>query len=117
MIKVYWLPVLTDNNTDTVEGISSIHDAILNTTSSPTMRILIMDTTSDEHNYFLTVSMAWREATPEEVALYHSQVIVEAPNPDIVRALELLETSPAVITMPEMWELMRIYGRLHGINP
>lgn len=38
------------------------------------------------------------------------------PSPDIVRATELLATSPQVITMPEMWELMRIFGRLHGIS-
>ncbi len=35
--------------------------------------------------------------------------------PDMARAAELLATSPAVITQPEMWELLRIFGRLHGI--
>lgn len=34
------------------------------------------------------------------------------PNPDIIRAAELLSNSPDVITQPEMWELMRIFGRL-----
>lgn len=37
------------------------------------------------------------------------------PDPDRVRAQELLSNSPDVITQPEMWELMRIFGRLHGI--
>lgn len=34
---------------------------------------------------------------------------------DIARAQAILATSPPVITMPEMWELLRIFGRLHGI--
>ena len=37
-------------------------------------------------------------------------------DPDRVRAAELLLTSPDVITMPEMWELLRIFGRFHGIG-
>lgn len=49
-----------------------------------------------------------------------AQTIVGNPDydpltPDTRRAKELLATSPAVITQPEMWELMRIFGRLHGI--
>ncbi|GAH87660.1 unnamed protein product, partial [marine sediment metagenome] len=37
--------------------------------------------------------------------------------PDAVRAAELLATSAAVITMPEVWELLRIYGRKLGFYP
>lgn len=39
----------------------------------------------------------------------------EPLSPDLKRARELLANSPDVITQPEMWELMRIYGRFHGI--
>lgn len=35
---------------------------------------------------------------------------------DEARAAELLATSPAVITQPEMWELLRIYGRRLGFH-
>lgn len=37
------------------------------------------------------------------------------PNPDRIRLQELLATSPAVITMPEIWEALRILARLHGL--
>jgi len=117
MIRVYLLQVIREDNTDTVTGIDLIHHAILETTADPAIRKLIMDTTANEHSDFSASCQEWREATLEEVALYHSQVIIEPPNPDFVRARELLETSPQVITMPEIWELLRILGRLHGINP
>lgn len=34
---------------------------------------------------------------------------------DQVRAQELLATSPSAITMPDIWELLRIIGRREGI--
>ncbi|GAJ15335.1 unnamed protein product [marine sediment metagenome] len=37
------------------------------------------------------------------------------PTPDEARLQELLSTSPAVITMPEIWETLRLLGKLHGI--
>lgn len=37
--------------------------------------------------------------------------ITSLPNPDIERAKELLSTSAEVITQPEIWELLRIFGR------
>lgn len=49
-----------------------------------------------------------RLATPEEAATM--------PDPDIARAAELLATSPAVISQPEMWELMRIFGKRLGLS-
>lgn len=48
-------------------------------------------------------------------ALNLTRADLDAEYGDIIRAQELLGTSPAVITQPEMWELMRIFGRLHGI--
>lgn len=35
-------------------------------------------------------------------------------SPDYIRASELLATSPDVIKMPEVWELLRIFGRKLG---
>lgn len=45
-----------------------------------------------------------RPATAEEIA--------SLPDPDLARVEDLLSTSPAVITMPEMWELMRLFWKL-----
>lgn len=39
---------------------------------------------------------------------------VDIPDPELDRINELLEQSPAVITMPEVWELLRIIGRRLG---
>lgn len=50
----------------------------------------------------------YRPATDEEIAML--------PDPDIERVKELLATSPAAITMPEIWELMRIFGRRLGLS-
>lgn len=36
------------------------------------------------------------------------------PDPDYARACEILKTSPAVITQPEIWELLRIFGKKLG---
>lgn len=38
------------------------------------------------------------------------------PNGDTARAEELLANPHAVITQPEMWELMRIFGRRLGYD-
>lgn len=40
-----------------------------------------------------------------------------AKEEDERRALEILATSPTAITMPEMWELLRIFGRQFGYLP
>lgn len=116
MIRVYYLGVIRENNTDTIQGISLIHHALILTTKGPATRKLIMDTTDLEHNTLTSIALSHRLAYASEIDLYNAQVIIEPPNPDIVRATELLATSPQVITQPEMWELMRIFGRLLGIN-
>jgi len=46
-----------------------------------------------------------------------SNPVSEPEDPDQARAEELLATSPNVITMPEIWELLRIFGRRHGYLP
>lgn len=114
MITVYFLPVITANNTETVAGIEFIHDGILEATEDPMTRKLIMDTTAIEDAHLTPLAIETRYPTPAEVEQYISQVVIVPPDPDTVRAEELLATSPQVITMPDIWELLRIYGRRHG---
>jgi len=115
MIRVYFLPVVTFDGIEQVAGIEYIHDALLECTEDPLERKLIMDTTIEEDAWLSGFSTEAYDAAQEEIDLYHAQVVIIPPDPDIVRAEELLATSPGAITMPEMWELMRIFGRLLGI--
>lgn len=114
MIKVYFLQVEVIAGVEVVAGTGIIHDALLETTEQPNVRKLIMDTTPNEHVELATVALEYRDATPEEIERYHAQVIILPPDPDTIRAEELLATSPSVITQPEMWELVRIFGRRLG---
>lgn len=116
MIRVYYLPVQTIEGIETIAGIEYVHDALLETTESPDSRKLIMDTTTDEDTQLSAVALEARDATQEEIDLYNAQVVITPPDPDTIRAEELLATSPQVITMPEMWELIRIYGRRLGFR-
>ncbi|MBA7706769.1 hypothetical protein ES703_115626 [subsurface metagenome] len=115
MIKVYLLPIETIDGTEQVAGIDLIHDALLDTTEDPLIRKLIQDTTDQEHAQLATLSLEHRDATPEELALFEARELAPEPDADTLRAQELLATSPSVITQPEMWELMRIFGRRLGI--
>lgn len=114
MIRIYFLPVLTTDGTETVTGADLIHDALLLCTVAPMIRKLIMDTSDDEHTQLVAMAADWYEATQEEIDLYHSAVTIMPPDPDYERAKEILGTSPAAITMPEIWELLRILGRRFG---
>ena len=114
MIRVYYLLVELINNAETVRGVNIIHDALLLTTPDPSVRLLIMDTTPEEHTQLTTLTGSFRDALPQEIELYNSQIIITPPDPDTIRVQELLATSPSVITQPEMWELMRIIGRRLG---
>lgn len=114
MIRVYFLPVETIDGTEQVAGIEWIHDALLECTEQPDVRKLTMDTNQDEHFDLEVCSLSWHEATQEELDRYSAQVIITPPNPDTIRAEEILATSPAAITQPEIWELLRILGRSLG---
>lgn len=115
MVKCYLLPVETVNGTDLVQGIAIIHDALLLATEDADKRLLIMDTTGQEHDALSALALLVRDPTPEELELFFNTVVPYTPNPDTLRAQELLTTSPSTITMPEMWELLRIYARRFGI--
>lgn len=114
MIRVYFLPVITQEGTESVVCADLIHDALLLCTEQPDRRKLIMDTTDVEHTQLADAAEAHRDATQEEIDLFNSSVILYTPDPDTLRAEELLQSSPAVITQPEQWELMRIFGRRLG---
>lgn len=116
MIRVYFLPVETIDGTEQVAGIEWIHDALLECTEDPNIRKLTQDTTQTEHDGLVAVAIAWRDATQEEITLFNAQVEIIPPDPDTLRAEELLSSSPDAIAMPEMWELMRIFGRRLGYD-
>lgn len=116
MITVCFLPVVTIDGTEQVAGIEIIHDALLECTGDAYVRKLTMDTTDAEHAALFMVAVDMREATQEEIDRYHAQVIIEPPDPTILRAEEILATSPDAITQPEIWELLRIFGRRLGYD-
>lgn len=114
MLRVYFLPVEVLDDTEQVAGTDLIHNALLDCTDQADVRKLIMDTTDDEHASLAQLFYDWRLPDADESALFYDKVIPYQPTPDEVRAAEILATSPDAITMPEMWELLRIYGRRLG---
>jgi len=114
MIRVYILSVELVGDTEHVAGEDIIHDALLWTTPDPTLRKLIMDTTVAEHELLHWVCVSCPTPTQADLQAFNSQVEILPPDPDTVRAEELLANSPQVITQPEMWELLRIFGRRLG---
>jgi len=114
MIRVYILPVIVSNGIESVLGTDIIHDALLLTTADPFIRKLIMDTTEQEHASLVPLSIDTPEATQADIEAFNAQVTILPPDPDTIRAQEILATSPDAITMPEMWELVRVFGRRLG---
>lgn len=114
MITIYLLPVETIDSTEQVAGIEWIHDALLDCTEQPDVMKLTMDTTQEEYDHLYPVAVDAYDASQEEIARYLDQVIITPPDPDTIRAEEILATSPAAITQPELWELIRIFARCHG---
>lgn len=114
MIRVYILPVIIEAGTEKVLGSEFIHDAVLLGMPDPTQRKLIMDTTTTEHIDLSAIALDLPTPTQADIDLYGETVEVLPPDPDTIRAEELLATSASVISMPEMWELVRIFGRRLG---
>lgn len=114
MIRVYYLPVELTPEGEQVLGIDLIHDAILECTEEPDVRKLIMDTTADEYELLEDMAVLVRDPTQDEIDLFNARKIEQLPDADTIRARELLETSPATITMPELWELVRIFAKRLG---
>ena len=114
MIRIYFLPVESIAGTEQVAGIDYIHDALLLCNEEPDIRKLIMDTTESEHLALVLAGGISDAATQEDIDLYHAQVVITPPDPDVEEAKTLLATSPPVVTMPEIWELLRIIGHRFG---
>lgn len=51
---------------------------------------------------------------PSQQFLNWQASIIEPIDLDALRVEELLATSPQAITMPDIWELLRLFGKLHG---
>jgi len=73
-----------------------------------------MDCTLEERDIFHPLAIEARAPTQTELDLYHAQVIIYEPDDDTRSAEEILSTSPAAITLPDIWELLRIIGRRLG---
>ena len=73
-----------------------------------------MDTTDEEHTQLASLSEAHRDATQDEIDQYNAEVEIIPPDDDTISAEEILSTSPDVITQPEIWDLLRIFGRRLG---
>lgn len=114
MLKIYYLPVEPTTEGEQVLGIDLIHDAILLCVDNPDVRKLLMDTTANEHQLLEDMAVLIREPTQDEIDLFNAREVEPPPDADTVRAREILETSPDAISMPEMWELLRIIGRRLG---
>jgi hypothetical protein len=67
MIKVYLLPTETKNNIERVKGNEHIHDALLETTETPNVRKLVMDTGPDEDITLSALALETRAATLDEI--------------------------------------------------
>lgn len=114
MIRVYYLEVQTIDGARQVAGCELIHDSLLQSTIELDLNKLTMDTTEAEHDALIALASSWDAATKIEIALYNEKVTICPPDPDIARAMELLSSSPDVISMPAIWELLRIIGRRFG---
>lgn len=114
MLRVYFLFVDQVGDVETVRGTDIMHDAILLATWDKDKRQLIMDTSDAEHLALATLAISWRNPLPQEIDLFNSIIFSLPPSTDTIRAEEILSLSPPVITMPEMWELLRIFGKHLG---
>ena len=101
------LEVLYDTATKEVRGWCADPDQFGNFTSSPDEEVVILPIdppTFESFIYYLDLV---------NQTIYGDPI---PPDPDYLRACELLATSPKVITMPEIWELLRIFGRKLGFE-
>ena len=114
MIIVYFLPVETVNGAEQVAGTDIIHDALLLTTDQPDVRKLIMDPTPAEHTALASLALLNRLPSQAETDLYNSEITPFVPDPDTIRAEEILSNPAIPIPAPDLAELVRIFGRRLG---
>ncbi|KKK94241.1 hypothetical protein LCGC14_2684850 [marine sediment metagenome] len=112
MIKVYILPVTRQGNRDTVARAEYIHDAVLRYDVGTAT--LIQDTSPEEDSALAAIALQVRGPSPSELEAFLARPMPPPPTADELRARELLANSPDVITLPEIWETLRIFGRRLG---
>lgn len=117
MLRVYELLVEVVNGQEVIDGLQFCREGVLICTIMPTVKYLIQDTTQAEHTGLVDVCIGWHNPSPDEWLMYDVLHITPVTDPDYERAKQLLATSPAVITMPQVWELLRILGKKHGFFP
>lgn len=118
MIRVYFLPVEISAGVETVAGAWRIHNATLEPSDDPATKKLTMDTTQDEHASLVSVALSYRDATADEVVYFNTRNRPEPLDPDTLRAWEIAQNSPDVMTQVEIWEALRIIiKRVFGEPP
>jgi len=114
MIRVYHLPVERLDDGDIMAGIQYVHDALIETTISPWIKRVIMDTDFAEHATLLIYAIDWNIPTPEELARFEALPLIPPPSVDYLRACEILHNPNLPINAVEIAELLRLFGRRLG---
>jgi len=116
MLHVYFCPIEERNGTTFIVGEGVIHDAVIEPGATAYISKVIMDTTTFEHEVLVATAISHRPPTVDEINAWNEDFPPYTPDPATLRAEELLAQSPPTITMPEIWELLRIFGRRLGYN-
>ena len=96
MIKVYYLPVRKEGNSEKVEGIESVHTALLEATERPDVKKVIQDTTAEEDIKLKALALEVREATQEEIDNFNQlSRDSEPPVSTSIASIEAVDTSKA----------------------
>ena len=64
MIRTYYLNVQKIDNTEVMDGLEYVHNALVDMEGE--LRRVIQDTTQDEHDALITIATKWRKSTAEE---------------------------------------------------
>ena len=71
-------------------------------------------TTVESYSHDLPIEGAIEITEAEFNAYLASLPVIPPPDNDYLRVCELLKTSHLVITQPEVWELLRLFGKKLG---
>lgn len=114
-LNVYFLPWSGNDFTNVILKEQLIHHAIVLPTDDIDIRKVIMNTNALTHDRLCFVAHSWRLPTTEERDEYASAAIFPPQDPDLLICEELLGQSSEAITQPEIWQLLRIFGRRLGL--
>jgi hypothetical protein len=91
MIKIYYLEVNSEDNTEQVRGSEFIHNAILEGTGKPEVRKLIMDTTPDEDVALSALAIKVEEATSQDISSLAALPVSTLPARDLAVEVDELK--------------------------